>query len=77
MDTAGIKRTAATAERYAAYKSAPQSMASIGNLIRYAKGEPGIIWIAENCEAQAKHQPREDHAAQFRVIAKRLRRSLA
>ena len=68
------ERAAGKADEFAARLNAPESMISIANLIRFAKGVPGLKWIATNCEAQSKHQDREDHAAQFRVIAKRLRR---
>lgn len=77
MTNAAIERTAAKADEFAAKLGAPASLPSIANLIRHAKGAPGIEWIAGNCEAQAAHQEREDHAAQFRVIAKRLRRAIA
>lgn len=64
-------------DEFAARQNAPDSMASIANLIRHANGPVGLEWIATNCEAQAKHQDRLDHAAQFRVVAKRLRRVIA
>ncbi len=77
MNTEAITFTADRADAYAARQNAPYSMGSIANLIRYAKGPEGINWIADNCEAQAANQERDDHAAQFRVLAKRLRRAAA
>ena len=76
MNTEAIERAAARVDALAARKNAPASLAPIANLIRYAKGPEGINWIADNAEAQSKHQDREDHAAQFRIIAKRLRRAV-
>ena len=75
--TNAIERTAARADQMAALKNAPKSIAPMGNLIRYAKGPVGLNWIADNCEAQSKAQTRHDHAAMFRVIAKRIRRAVA
>lgn len=77
MNTEAITRTAAKAENFSVRLNAPKPLASIANLIRYAKGPEGINWIADNCEAQAQHVDNEIHAAQFRVIAKRLRRAVA
>lgn len=77
MNTTAINATATKADAFAARKGAPSNLRSIANLIRHAKGASGLHWIAENCEAQAPNQDRDDHAAQYRVIAKRLRRAIA
>lgn len=69
-----IETIATKAEAFATRENAPKSLSAIANLIREAKGPVGLEWIADNCEAQSKFQERDDHAAQFRVIAKGLRR---
>ena len=77
MDRTIIAQAAARADQFAAMKGCAPSIGAIANLIREAKGVPGIEWIIGNCEANARHAERLDHAAQYRVIAKRLRRAIA
>ena len=76
-NAAMIERAATRADQLAAMKDAPKTIAPMGNFIRYAKGPVGLNWIADNCEAQSGLQDRHDHAAMFRVVAKRIRRAIA
>lgn len=69
--TQKIELAARRAEHFAAGKDATMAMKEIAVMMRNV--ETDMTAVAEWCDLLEQRAEREDHAAQYRVIAKRLR----